>query len=110
MPAVSTAMGVPPLGEGDAAVRNRVVLHLLARDALLVDQEKAAVGEQDGVADQLVRGVDLLVLAEQPGVVLLCGGRIDGVRVAEECHWLCPPVDVRMDRRMGRRKCPPMSW
>ena len=55
----------------DAAVRDGVVLHLLAGDPLLVDQEEPPVGEEDGVADQQVRGVHLLVLAQQPRVVLL---------------------------------------
>jgi len=67
-----------------------------------------AVGEEDGVAYQQVRRVHLLVLAEQPRVVVLGLRRIDGVRVSEQRHDV-PPLDVwnrpcgtgRVDRMCG---------
>lgn len=70
----------------DAPVRHGVVLHLLAGDPLLVDEEETPVGEEDGVAYEQVRGVHLLALAQQSREVLLRRRRIDGVRVPEQCH------------------------
>src|SRR3954465_2698211 len=100
----------------DALVRHRVVLHLAAGDALLVDEDQPAVGEDEDVADELVARVHLLALGEQAAVLLSDTGGVDPRRVAgdavEETHAIharaARPARVRgSGRRTGRRRAAP---
>ena len=56
---------------GDALVRDRVVLHLASRDALLVDENKPLVGENEVVADQLVGVFNLLARSKNLAEICL---------------------------------------
>ncbi|GAA0704552.1 hypothetical protein GCM10009536_42550 [Streptomyces thermocarboxydus] len=50
----------------------------------------------------------LLAVAQEPGVVLLGLGRVDGVRVAEECHGVWSPHmwSVVLDAIFAKRAAP----
>lgn len=94
----------------DAPVRDGVVLHLLAREPLLVDEHQPAIGEQDRVPDQQIGGVHLLAMPQQSRVVPLRRCRVDAVRVSEQSHesprFLVRTI-FRTVPRAGRNPRPP---
>src|SRR5690349_24023835 len=97
---VEHARGLHP-EVGDAAVGDRVVLHLAPGHALLVDEDQPAVGEQERVADEQVGRVHLLAFREQAAVLLRRLLRVDPRRVArdavEKAHARLPEDVVELD-------------
>ena len=55
---------------GDTFIRKGFVLHLAAGESLHIDQDQSLVGEHKRVPDQLKSQFDLLVVTEQPTVLL----------------------------------------
>lgn len=73
----------------DGKLRNRAVRHAAifdfpARQPLFVDEQQTPIGEQECVADQLIRRVNLLTVSEQTRVLLMRRRWIDLSSVADQ--------------------------
>lgn len=93
----------------DAPVGDRQVLDLAAGQALLVDQDQPAVGEQEDIADQPERGLDVFAVPQQAPVFRLGFSRIERAGVAhqagEDRHRRTPGIGTCGCYHQGRPRC-----
>src|SRR6478609_58507 len=80
----------------DVTVRNRRVVHLLPRHSLLVHQDQATVGEDEGIPDEHVGSENLLAGTQQPAEFLECALRVELCRVA------CDPAHESHDLSLSK--------